>query len=105
MKERLFSLKRVCCVCGGEATANRRERDPEEPNIIAITPVVYRRGAGKGRLQNAPRVQVCEDCLVKALTGGRLSWLGDKSAAKLWESLRESLLNRYSAAIEDEQAS
>jgi hypothetical protein len=101
---RLYQLKRVCCVCGGEATNNLRTPDPKEPNIIAITPVVYRRGNGKGQLKNAPRIQVCENCLAKALTSDRLSWLGDKSATRLWNAIRESLLNRYSASVEAERS-
>lgn len=101
---RLYQIKKVCCVCGGEATANLRSPDPTEPNIIAITPVMYRRGHGKGQLKNAPRVQVCEACLTKALTSDRLSWLGDKSATRLWNAIRESILNSYSSTLEGERA-
>jgi hypothetical protein len=101
----LYTLKRVCCVCGGEATGNTRRPIPGEPNILAITPVLYRRGEGKGTLKSAQRVQVCEECLTRALTGGRLSWAGgDRGGWKLWAAMRSSLLDRYSGMCEADRA-
>src|SRR5271166_1138585 len=101
----LYVLKRVCCVCGAEATGNTRKRAPSEPNILAITPLIYRRGQGKGEIRSAMRVQVCEDCLTRALTGGRLSWAGgDRGGWKLWGAMRSSLLDRYSGMCEADKA-
>jgi hypothetical protein len=101
----LYKLKRVCCVCGAEATSNRRDRIDGEPNIIAISPVVYRRGTGKGKLKSAKAVQVCEECLTRALTGGRLSWAGgDRGGWKLWAAIRSTLLDRYSDLCEADKA-
>jgi hypothetical protein len=96
----LFKPKRTCCVCGSEATGNLRGRIEGEPNVIAITPVIYLRGNGKGQLRNAPRVQVCEPCLIRALVGGRFG-IGNQ-AAKIWAALRESLSYRYGAMKEDD---
>jgi hypothetical protein len=96
----LFKSKRTCCVCGSAATGNLRRRIEGEPNIVAITPVIYLRGTGKGQLRNAPRVQVCEPCLVRALAGARFG-MGSQ-AAKIWSELRESLSYRYSAMKDDD---
>jgi hypothetical protein len=83
---------------------NRRHADPSEPNIIAITPVIYRRGVGKGELKNAKAILVCETCLTRALTGGRLNWgLNERGGWKLWAAIRQSLLNRYSGMVEGEE--
>lgn len=105
MTPSLYVLKRVCCVCGCEAAGNMRKRTDGEPNILAITPILYRRGEGKGTLKSAMRVQVCEECLTRALTGGRLSWAGgDRGGWKLWAALRSSLLDRYSGMCEADRA-
>jgi len=64
-----------------------------------ISPLIYRRGSGKAQLRNAGRVQICEECLTKALTSGRLGWMSDKSA-KLWTAMRSALLDCYSAMSE-----
>jgi hypothetical protein len=105
MTPSLYILKRACCDCGAEADGNTRKRKPGEPNIIAITTVIYRRGEGKGTLKSAQRVQICEDCLTKALTGGRLSWTGrERGGGKLWGALRSSLLDRYSSMCEADRA-
>ena len=104
MTPTLYKLNRVCSVCEAEAAGNSRSRKPEEPNIIAISFTIYRRGKGKGQLRSAQRVQVCEDCLIRALTGGRHTWAGgDKGGWKLWAAIRQSLLSRYSGMVEAEK--
>lgn len=105
MTPSLYTLKRVCCVCEAEAIGNTRKRRPGEPNIIAISATMYRRGSGKGQTKGVSGVQVCEECLTRALTGGRLSWAGgDRGGWKLWAALRSSLLNRYSGMCEADKA-
>ena len=95
----LYKVKRVCCVCGGEASSGLHKRIQSEPNVIAIIPYVYRRGAGSGKLKNASAVQVCEPCLVRALVSLQLQ-IG--VTGKLWIAVRDSISNRYSAMIESE---
>ena len=52
--------KRVCEGCGAEARALQRGMNPKsQPNILAISAIMYRRG----RLKNVGRVQVCERCV------------------------------------------
>jgi hypothetical protein len=104
MTPTLYKLNRVCSVCEAEAAGNSRSRLPSEPNIIAISFTIYRRGNGKGILKSAQRVQVCEECLIRALTGGRLVWAGgDKGGWKLWGAIRRSLLSRYRGMVEAEK--
>jgi hypothetical protein len=66
--------------------------------ILAITPIVYFWPAGRAAsmTKNALRIRICEECLAKALTTGRLPWAGDE-AVKLWEALQGSLLELYEA--------
>ena len=105
MTPTLYKLNRVCSVCEAEAAGNSRSRKPEEPNIIAISFTIYRRGKGKGELRSAQRVQVCEECLIRVLTRRHLIWgSGDKGGWKLWEAIRQSLLSRYSGMVEAEKS-
>lgn len=97
----LYEMKRVCCVCDASAKGNRRRLDPGEPNIAAISMLIYYRGEGKGQLNNARRVNVCVPCLTQALTGGWLIWgPGNLAVRKLWSALQASLLDRYSSIVE-----
>jgi hypothetical protein len=91
----LYHPKRTCCVCQVQATGNIRHHLAGEPNIISISFVIYRRGIGKGELKSAQRVQVCEDCFIKSLHFAKKG-----IDAKLWEAIKESLLNRYSSMCE-----
>lgn len=93
-----FPSKRVCCICRCEATGGRKKRVPGEPNILAITPVIYRRGSGKGQLRNAPKIVICETCMVYAVTSS--GWKLPKESKSLWEAIRESISYRYSAMAE-----
>jgi hypothetical protein len=102
MNTSLLAHRKVCCVCGCEARDRMRYRPLGDPNILAITPILYRRGQNKGDLKNAPRIQVCEPCLVKALTEGRLIWTS-KEIQNLWHALRESILVRYSSMVSEDQ--
>lgn len=95
----LFPKKRVCCVCASEATPGRK-RIAGEPNVLAITPVMYRRGTGKGQLRNAPKIVICESCLVRALVSSRLGL--PKEAQKMWNAFRESISFRYGSMAEED---
>jgi hypothetical protein len=58
------------------------------------TPSLYktkRRGSGKGQLRNAPRIQICEPCLIRALSG----FSGCTESQCAWQALRESLSYVY----------
>ena len=100
---RLFPSRRVCCLCGADASSHLRGRIPGEPNILAITPLLYRRGSGKGRLRNAQSIHICESCLAKSLTPGRLRWNERQGDERLWEAFRSSLLDRYSSMLKEDQ--
>jgi hypothetical protein len=76
-QQSLFRPERFCIVCHCKASNGAKKRTPGEPTIIAITPVMYRRGTGKGKLRNAARVTVCEECMSKAGTAGWLKWVTD----------------------------
>lgn len=101
----LYEMRRTCCVCEASAKGNRRRLDPGEPNIAAISMLIYYRGEGKGQLNNARRVNICVPCLNQALTNGRLTWAtGNLAARKLWSALQLSLLDRYSGIVEADKA-
>jgi len=73
----------------------------EEPDIISITPVLYVSGTGgnvKGQIKNAPKIQICTDCLVLAV-GGTSSALTPQ-ARHLFAAFRNSLTHRYSEMSE-----
>ena len=95
-KAQLFPVTRACCSCGRAARIRHgfTPHDPAEPDIVTITPVIYVSGAGKAQLKNAPKVQVCLDCLILAI-GGTAS-KPSKQALSLWAAMRNSLATRYS---------
>jgi hypothetical protein len=59
-------MERRCCCCNrSEKTGSK---DAKRINIIAISPYVYRRGGeGKGIVRGGGRVQVCEECFIRAM--------------------------------------
>ena len=79
--------------------------DPDEPDIISITPVLYVSGTGgnvKAQIKNAPKIQVCTDCLVLAV-GGTSSHLSVQ-ARSLFAAFRNSLAHRYSEMVQGVKA-
>lgn len=98
MTPELFKPTRACICC--ERTATPRKRVAGEPNIVAISFVLYFRGTGKRVLQAARKVRICTDCLAKALAEPRL-WQGTESR-KFVAAIRESLSVRYSAILEED---
>jgi hypothetical protein len=99
MNALLIAQTRTCVVCGKTTTPRPRVVNPSDPRILAITPVMYFKGAGKCLLKNCRKVQICDQCLVKATTNGRLGWLNNNSTA-LWDALRASLADCYSYMVQ-----
>lgn len=97
----LYKNVRVCVVCGAEAPARVLPGERSPVVMLTITPLLYRRGSGKGTLKNARGVTVCEPCYVQAVTAGRLGWF-HKSATLLWAALQQSLSDRYNAMLRDD---
>lgn len=87
----LFNPVRQCCVCACTARINAKPQDGV-PTIVAITPVIYR----KSRIKNAPKVQVCDTCLVRAIAERHPS----PQSLRLWQSLMQSFSMRYSSMLE-----
>ncbi len=86
MNPSLFRPNRVCLACGCEASSGSKTPVPSEPIIVAINPTVTRRGTGKSVTQAAISVRICEKCLAKAASDGRLIW-GGKEAEKLGRAI------------------
>lgn len=59
------SESRDCVVCGASQKP-RAAYEPKAIRIVAITPQVYWRGKGKGRITNAEKVHICEADLREA---------------------------------------
>ncbi len=97
-QQRLTQAERRCTCCG--RTEKTGAKDSTRLNIVAISPYVYRRGAqGKGITRNAGRVQICDECLIKALVRG-----GDPAAKQaLWRGFAERLRGCYSALIAESE--
>ena len=97
----LFRVVRVCCVCNRESPHRSRGRlksdrplKPGEPNVLAITPLIYFKAHGHfSQLGNCARVRVCEECLVRAIAPGRLPWSDE--GAKLWNALQGTLADGF----------
>lgn len=102
MTTSLFVKIRECSVCHCTAPHNVRNVDPKATTIVAISTLIYRRANGKRILRPAIRVQICDQCLSKALTSHRLGFLsGNHEANSLWENIRETLYDCYSGLLDD----
>ncbi len=67
---------------------------------MAVSLTVYRKGTGKGVLRAAPKVQICEECFVKALAPTMFGV--SREAKQLLLGLRESLSECYSSLLDDD---
>lgn len=109
MSPYLSKEERVCCCCGAKVLAKRGVRTNQpgsiEPSILAITPILYRRGAGKGVLRSCPRIQVCEGCFQRFITLTDSRSMQTTIALRLIFALRESVSGRYSNLLEEDSAS
>lgn len=97
----LFKPARVCCCCSAASAAGRPGKG--QPSIVTLIPLVYRKGKGKAGQAYSRGVWICERCLSKALTTGRLGWIGGEARA-LWSAIQASLLERYSAMLHEDGA-
>ena len=93
----LFPRQRVCVAC--ERSTGVGKHNPREPNIVAISLVLYRRGTGKAQLKAAGKVHICERCLALAIAP---SIFQTGEAKRLFAGLRERISARYSAMLEEE---
>lgn len=100
MPPTLYKVLRTCCDCGIEAPAKKRGGPLGPVNMISIAPLIYRHGGNKGRQRTGATVNICEPCLVKSITMGRLSWL--KGNIRLWTALQSSLTDCYNAHLLDD---
>lgn len=98
---RLFHPSRVCVCCERRATSHHRIEG--EPLIVSISFVIYYRGAGKRILKAARKVQICSECLARALAEPKL-WHGSEGR-KFNAAIRESLAERYSDILEEDALS
>lgn len=85
-----------CAGCGAAVPIGAHGR---KTNIMSISPLLYRRGAGKGRLRAGRRVGVCEACLAAFLAGTI-----DSRCLGIVTAMRESLARLYNATLEAEQS-
>ena len=97
----LFAPKRECIACEASATPGAK-RVPGEPNILAISMTIYRRGSGKGQLKAARKVNICEECFIQSLAAPSMFGVNGK-AKKLLGGMRDSLSECYSGLIDGEQ--
>ena len=86
-----------------ETLGNLRTRQYGKPNILAITPLLYRKGTGKGKLKNGLSIQICEPDLVKALMAPPFDPKRQKEASLLWAALQASLCGLYSGMVEGDK--
>ena len=97
----LFPPQRTCIVCERSATPGAK-RIPGEPNVLAVSMTVYRRGTGKGQLKAAPKVNICEECFIKSVQPSSFSWVNPRGQS-FFNGLKESLSRCYSAIVEAER--
>lgn len=94
--------KRECTCCHRSATKFMRLHG--EPNIMAFSMTVTRKGTGKSKHRAARAVRICEECFVKARSGDGI-FGSPREATQLLKALMESLWSCYSAlASEDGRA-
>lgn len=100
-EQALFTPMRECVCCGGAAHVGPKRAG--EPNVMAVSQIIYRRGSGKGRSKAARKVNICEECFVRARVGSVLG--PNKEAKRLLSAILETLSGCYSTlANEDERA-
>ena len=58
--------RRVCIHCGSSTTAAKTQ--PGDPSIMTVSLIVYRHN-GKKQLRATPKLNLCEECIVRAVTG------------------------------------
>ena len=94
-----FPQKREC-VCCSSAAAPGAKRANGEPNVLAVSMTLYRRGKGKGKLKAAGKVQICEQCFVLALSPSLFG--SSTQARRMLAAMRERLSGCYEAMVEED---
>jgi hypothetical protein len=77
-------------------------RLPGEPKILAFSMQLYYKGHGPAQFVGLPKFCLCEECLVRAITGSPRSARAE--ALTLLNAVRERLAAGYSAVLEADQA-
>jgi hypothetical protein len=95
----LIRPRRVCCACGASSAPLRPA--PGEPNILAVSLTVYRKGAGKATLKGAGKVNICEACLSRALAPSTFGM--GREAKHLLLAMRERLSGCYSTLLDEDK--
>jgi hypothetical protein len=85
------------CICCGLA-APYGKVTPDGHKMLSITPLLYRKGEGKGAIKAGRKINICEPCLVLACS----SAIWGLEGAKLWLAMRERLSALYKSVIEAE---
>jgi hypothetical protein len=90
---------RACECC--ERSATPLKRKPGEPNVVAICIELSGRGEGKHRLIRARRINVCTDCLEKALRPPLLGY--GPEAREIFAGFRERVSESYRTLLSEEE--
>ncbi len=86
---------RACCLCHRSATPLKRK--PGEPNMLAICIVLSGRGNGKHQLVRARRINICTDCLERALKPSLLGY--GPEARQIFAGFRERVSESYTTLL------
>ncbi len=95
----LIPKTRTCVCC--ERSATPLHRQAGEPNIMAVCMTVYRKGGGELGSRAAPKVQVCEECFIKAVASSIFGGTS-KEGKSLLLGVRQSLSECYSSLVDDD---
>lgn len=91
---KIFGPKLECIGCGAVAQIGEEKRTA---NVMSVSPLLYRRGKGKGRVRCGRRVPICEVCLTNLVAG-----TVDSRAVNFMHGLCQSLKGVYNASVEAE---
>lgn len=80
-----------CVGCGARVPVGASRRTV---NVMSVSPVLYRRGSGKGGVKCGRRSNVCEACLAAFITGSI-----DSRFMNIVVAMRESLSGLYNAIL------
>ena len=95
-----FVPKRECVCCRDAATPGAK-RVEGEPNVMALSSTIYRRGTGKGQLKAAAKVRICADCFRVVVIERRFT--AKIRTARLVAAVFDAWAACYSAMAAEEQ--
>lgn len=92
----LYTAKRICAVCGCSSLPIVRgvSVPADQPNILTVQPVIYRRGANGRAQKGGPSVAICEGCMIR-LCAGKV-----QPSAPIWSALQGAISKGYNACLE-----